>query len=272
VSFKKVTESESLYHQLEKKSVHELLQLMNEEDQKVPIAVRACTHQIEAFIQYLIPQMKLGGRLFFIGAGTSGRLGVIDASECPPTFGIPDDWIIGIIAGGDGAIRKAVEFAEDHINQAWIDLTEYQIESLDTVVGIAASGTTPYVIHGLKKCQENKITTACITCNPNSPITEFSDFKIECEVGPEFVTGSTRLKSGTAQKLILNMITTCTMIGLGRVVDNKMVDMQLTNDKLIDRGVKMILKHRNMDYEAAKHLLLQSGSVRKAIHALHEIE
>ena len=210
--------------------------------------------------------MQDGGRLFYIGAGTSGRLGVVDASECPPTFGVTDDWVIGLIAGGDSAIRKAVEFAEDDVDLAWKDLQAYHINAKDTVVGIAASGTTPYVVRGLAACQKQGITTGCITCNPNSPMAANSDFPIEVIVGPEFVTGSTRMKSGTAQKLVLNMISTSVMIQLGRVVDNRMVDMQLSNNKLVDRGTKMVMNSLpDLDYAEAKALLLEYGSVRKAV-------
>jgi N-acetylmuramic acid 6-phosphate etherase len=266
--FKRTTESESGHHDLENKTVSELLIGMNEEDQTVPNHVAKCIPQIEALIHELVPRMKEGGRLFYIGAGTSGRLGIVDASECPPTFGIPHGWVIGIIAGGDGAIRKAVEFAEDSETQGWNDLQEYGIDSLDVVVGIAASGTTPYVLHALKKCREKNILTACITCNPGAPIIQFADLPVVCEVGPEFLTGSTRLKSGTAQKLILNMISTATMIRLGRVKGNKMVDMQLTNNKLIDRGVRMIVELKSISESEARKILLETGSVREALSKL----
>lgn len=266
--FKRTTESESGHHDLENKTVSELLRGMNEEDQTVPNQVAQCIPQIESLIHELVPRMKEGGRLFYIGAGTSGRLGIVDASECPPTFGIPHGWVIGIIAGGDGAIRKAVEFAEDSETQGWDDLQSYGIDSLDTVIGIAASGTTPYVIHALKKCQERNILTACITCNPGAPIIHFADFPVVCEVGPEFLTGSTRLKSGTSQKLILNMISTATMIRLGRVKGNKMVDMQLTNNKLIDRGVRMIVELKSIPESEARKILLETGSVREALSKL----
>lgn len=261
----KKTEETSLYRHLESKPVLELLQLMNYEDHKVADAVQLCLPAIAGLVEMAIVKLKQGGRLFYIGAGTSGRLGILDASECPPTFGVPDDLVIGIIAGGDQAIRKAVEFAEDSREQAWIDLKNQFIDTSDFVIGIAASGTTPYVVHGLKACKANEITTACITSNPGSPVTEYADYNISVDVGPEFITGSTRLKSGTAQKMILNMISTTVMIGLGRVVDNKMVDMQLTNEKLIQRGIKMIMSQTDLDEARAKELLLSCGSVRQAI-------
>lgn len=261
----KKTEETSLYRHLEAKPTLELLQLMNHEDHKVADAVQLCLPAIAELVEMAILKLKQGGRLFYIGAGTSGRLGILDASECPPTFGVPDDLVIGIIAGGDQAIRKAVEFAEDSREQAWIDLKNQYIDTSDFVIGIAASGTTPYVVHGLKACKANEISTACITSNPGSPVTEYADYNISVDVGPEFVTGSTRLKSGTAQKMILNMISTTIMIGLGRVVDNKMVDMQLTNEKLIQRGIKMIMSQTDLDEAGAKELLLSCGSVRKAI-------
>ena len=262
----RITESPSNHRHLEKMSVTELLTNINKEDKTVAFAVEKAIPQIEVLIKSIVPKMQNGGRLFYIGAGTSGRLGVVDASECPPTFGVTDDWVIGIIAGGDSAIRKAVEFAEDDVDLAWKDLQEYQLTTQDTVVGIAASGTTPYVVRGLAACQKSGITTGCITCNPGSPMAANSDFPIEVIVGPEFVTGSTRMKSGTAQKLVLNMISTSVMIQLGRVVDNRMVDMQLSNNKLVDRGTKMVMNNlTNLDYETAKALLLEHGSVRKAV-------
>jgi N-acetylmuramic acid 6-phosphate etherase len=212
--------------------------------------------------------MLQGGRLFYIGAGTSGRLGIVDASECPPTYGVPYGLVIGIIAGGSHAITNAVENAEDDPNQGWLDLQAHNVSDKDVVIGLAASGTTPYVISALEKCNENGITTASISCNPGAPLSAAANFPIEVVVGPEFVTGSTRMKSGTAQKLVLNMISTAIMIGLGRVEDNKMVNMQLTNDKLVDRGVHMLMKQINTsDYEVAKALLLQHGSVKKATDA-----
>ncbi len=264
----RITESPSKYRHLDQMAVSEILQHINNEDKTVPYAVERAMPQIEALAKVVVEKMREGGRLFYIGAGTSGRLGILDASECPPTFGVPHDWVVGLIAGGDSAIRKAVEFAEDSTTQAWEDLKAYQIDSQDVVVGIAASGTTPYVIYGLKTCQENGIVTGCIVCNSGSPVAQVSDFPIEVVVGPEFVTGSTRMKSGTAQKLVLNMISTTVMIHLGRVVDNKMVDMQLSNVKLVDRGVKMLMDATGLSYEAAEVALLKHGSVRKAIENL----
>lgn len=263
----KITEAPSPYRHLEKKSVGELLRIINEEDKKVPLAVERAIPQIEPLVACIIEQMEAGGRLFYIGAGTSGRLGILDASECPPTYGVPHDWVIGLIAGGDQAIRRAVEHAEDSTTQAWADLRAWGINELDVVVGIAASGTTPYVVHGLKDCQAHGITTGCITCNPGAPITRYADYPIVVVVGPEVVTGSTRMKSGTAQKLVLNMISTTTMIGLGRVKDNKMVDMQLSNDKLKDRGTRIVMHALKIPYEEARQLLLRHGSVRQAIEA-----
>lgn len=263
------TEADSLYPDLSNLSVSGILKAINEEDRKVAIAVNNALPQIEKFINALVPKMQDGGRLFYIGAGTSGRLGIVDASECPPTFGVPQGMVIGIIAGGDGAIRKAVEFAEDNTQQAFIDLTEYKINPKDVVVGLSASGKAPYVLGGLKDCRKNGILTACICCNTGSAMSEHSDFPIEVIVGPEIVTGSTRLKAGTAQKLVLNMITTTTMIKLGHVVGSKMVDMQLSNDKLIDRGTRMVMEKTNLDYESANKLLLKSGNVRKALEAFN---
>ncbi|HRI59342.1 MAG TPA: N-acetylmuramic acid 6-phosphate etherase [Saprospiraceae bacterium] len=264
----KVTESPSKYRHLEQMSVRELLVNINAEDQTVPLAVAEAIPQIEALVETIVPKMSEGGRLFYIGAGTSGRLGVVDASEIPPTFGAPPEWVVGLIAGGDQAIRRAVEGAEDSEIQAWMDLKVWQIDELDTVIGIAASGSTPYVIHGLRTCREHGITTGCITCNPGAPVLAEADFPILAVVGPEFVTGSTRMKAGTAQKLILNMISTSVMIRLGRVQDNKMVDMQLSNNKLVDRGTKMIIQATGLEYEAAQKLLLRFGSVREALRAL----
>lgn len=261
----RITESDSLYRHLEKKSTLEILTDINNEDKKVALAVENCISQIERLVDHVIPKMKSGGRLFYIGAGTSGRLGILDASECPPTFGVPHDWVVGLIAGGDQAIRKAVEYAEDSTTQAWKDLQNYSISSLDTVVGIAASGTTPYVLNGLIACKNNDIATGSITCNPSSPISIIADFPIEIIVGPEYVTGSTRMKSGTAQKLVLNMISTTIMIRLGRVLDNKMVDMQLSNDKLVDRGVNQIIAKTKLSYSEASKLLESEGSVRNAL-------
>lgn len=268
MSNNKWTEEESLHRNLEEKSMGELLRAMNGEDLKVAQAVTKVLPVVENFLNVLRPKVKEGGRLFYIGAGTSGRLGIVDASECPPTFGVSDGVVIGIIAGGDKAIRKSVEFAEDNTQQAWIDLCEHGIDSLDSVVGIASSGTTPYVVHGLKSCRERGITTASISSNPGSPLSHFSDFPIELELGPEFISGSTRLKSGTGQKMILNMISTCLMIGLGRIRDNKMIDMQLSNDKLIERGIHILQKSHAISYENAKTLLLELGSVRNALEKL----
>ena len=265
MTFTKTTEQSSKYEHLEKMSVQELLTNINNEDQTVPLAVAKALPQIENLIQQIVTKMKLGGRLFYIGAGTSGRLGIVDASECPPTFGVPFDLVVGIIAGGDKAIRKAVENAEDNPTQAWEDLKAFDINENDVVVGIAASGTTPYVIGGLQTCKENNITTGSISCNADSPLSQTSKFPIDVVVGPEFVTGSSRMKAGTAQKLVLNMITTATMIQLGKVKGNKMVDMQLSNNKLVDRGVKMIMGEIPVSYEIASELLAKHGSVRKAI-------
>ena len=261
----RITEQPSPYRHLEKMEVEDLLKNINKEDKTVPFAVEKAIPQIVPLVQNIIAKMKEGGRLFYIGAGTSGRLGILDASECPPTYGVPDDWVIGIIAGGDGAIRKAVEFAEDSHTLAWQDLRKYFVNPQDVVIGVAASGTTPYVVHGLKTCQQNGITTGCITCNPNAPVVKYADFPVEVIVGPEFVTGSTRMKAGTAQKLVLNMISTSVMIGMGRVLDNKMVDMQLSNNKLVDRGTKILKNAFDIPYDEAKKMLLQYGSVRKAM-------
>lgn len=265
----KVTETSSLYDNLEHMSIEELLQNINREDHKVPEATKLVIPMISNFVEKLVPRMKEGGRLFYIGAGTSGRLGILDASECPPTYGVPDDWVIGLIAGGDAAIRKAVENAEDDPDQAWNDIQEYGFNDLDTVIGIAASGTTPYVIGGVRKAKENGLLTACITCNPDSPLSREVDHPIEVVVGPEFVTGSTRMKAGTAQKLVLNMISTTTMIKLGRVKGNKMVDMQLSNAKLVERGTRMIIEATGLSAPEAKDLLLKEGSVRKATQAFY---
>jgi N-acetylmuramic acid 6-phosphate etherase len=264
--FTKITEQSSKYRHLEKMSIGEILLNINQEDKTVPFAVEKAIPQIKRLVGAVTDKMLAGGRLFYIGAGTSGRLAVVDASECPPTYGVPYGLVVAIIAGGDEAITRAVENAEDQPGQGWQDLAVHQINKKDVVVGIAASGTTPYVIGALAECQRRGITTACITNNPGSPLTDVSDFPIEVDVGPEFVTGSTRMKSGTSQKLILNMISTTVMIQLGRVEDNKMVNMQLTNEKLIDRGTKMIMDKLGLkDYEMAKELLLQYGSVKKAV-------
>ena len=265
MTFKKTTEESSKYEHLEKMSVQELLSNINQEDKTVPLALEKALPQIESLVTEIVAKMKLGGRLFYIGAGTSGRLGILDASECPPTFGVPFDLVVGIIAGGDAAIRKAVENAEDNAIQAWIDLKTFDVNKKDVVVGIAASGTTPYVIGGLQACNENNITTGSISCNAGSPLSQTAKYPIEVVVGPEFVTGSSRMKAGTAQKLVLNMISTATMIQLGKVKGNKMVDMQLSNSKLVDRGVKMIMGEIPVTYQQATELLIKYGSVRKAV-------
>ena len=261
----KVTESDSHYDSLDRMSVIELLEGINHEDSTVPLAVNKVIPAIAALADAVLEKMKAGGRLFYIGAGTSGRLGIVDASECPPTYGIEQGRVVGIIAGGDSAIRKAVEFAEDDPEGAWKDLQAYQVNENDIVIGIAASGSTPYVVGGLKQCRAGKITTGAITCNPGAPVSREADFPVEVVVGPEFVTGSTRMKAGTAQKLVLNMITTTVMIRLGKVKGNKMVDMQLTNNKLIDRGTRMIMNALGVDAGTAKTLLEKHGSVRNAI-------
>lgn len=262
----KITEEESYYHHLEKMSVTELLSNINKEDKTVPAAIEKILPQIELLVKKIVEKMKNGGRLFYIGAGTSGRLGILDASECPPTFGVAPGLITGIIAGGLKAITAAVEFAEDDTEQGFKDLESHNVCSKDVVIGIAASGTTPYVIAALQKCKDNGITTGSISCNSNAPIIEVATYPLEVIVGPEFITGSTRMKSGTAQKLILNMISTSVMIQLGRIENNRMVNMQLANEKLIDRGVKMVMDKLNLsDYEEAKQLLLQSGSVKKSL-------
>lgn len=261
----RVTETESNYQGLDKMSVGELLINMNREDKTVPDAVEKAIPQLEALVNVTVEKMKNGGRLFYIGAGTSGRLGILDASECPPTFGVPFDWVIGLIAGGDSAIRKAVEFAEDDEEQAWKDLEEFGINANDVVVGIAASGSTPYVVGGLARANAEGLATGCVVCNDSSPIAEVAQYPVEVVVGPEFVTGSTRMKSGTAQKLVLNMLSTSVMIKLGRVKGNKMVDMQLSNVKLVARGVRMVMDETGVDEETASALLEQFGNVRKAI-------
>lgn len=261
------TEKDSNYQDLDKMSVLELLTNINAEDKTVPLAVEKAIPNIEALVNVAVDRMNQGGRLFYIGAGTSGRLGILDASECPPTYGVPFDWVIGLIAGGDVAIRKAVEFAEDDIEQAWKDLQDYDINDKDVVIGLAASGTTPYVIGGLNKANEMGVATGCIVCNGGSPIAAIAQFPIEVIVGPEFVTGSTRMKSGTAQKLVLNMISTSVMVRLGRVKGNRMVDMQLSNHKLVDRGVRMVMAETGANEEEASQLLEKLGNVRQAIEA-----
>lgn len=265
MTFQKITEQESHYHDLEKMSTRALLTSINKEDQTVALAVEKVIPNIEALVGVIVKKMSSGGRLFYIGAGTSGRLGIVDASECPPTFGVSDDTIIGLIAGGDLAIRKAVEHAEDDAQQAFKDLRNFNVNPNDVVVGIAASGTTPYVIGGLEQCNSQGITTACITCNAGSPLDQVASFPIAVSVGPEFITGSSRMKAGTAQKMILNMISTSVLIQLGHVKGNKMVDMQLSNDKLVDRGTRMIMEEIGVTYEMARQLLLDHGSVRNAI-------
>lgn len=269
MDFRKVTEQESYYRDLDKLSVHELLTDINREDQKVALAVQEVIPQIERLVIGIVGRMEQGGRLFYIGAGTSGRLGVLDASEIPPTFGISSQRVIGLIAGGDRALRNPVESAEDDESAGWKELMDYQIDTKDVVVGIAASGTTPYVIGALKNARKAGILTGTITCNPGSPMAEVADIAIEPLVGAEFVTGSTRMKSGTAQKMVLNMISTAVMIRLGRVKGNRMVNMQLTNRKLVDRGTRMIMEELDLDYETACRLLRLHGSVREAVDSYH---
>jgi N-acetylmuramic acid 6-phosphate etherase len=265
VSFTKTTEQDSHYDDLENMSVSALLSNINTEDKTVPLAVEKVLPQIEALIHQVVARLKNGGRLFYLGAGTSGRLGVVDASECPPTFGVSHDLVIGLIAGGDPAIRNAVEFAEDSKEQGWKDLITFDITENDFVIGIAASGTTPYVIGALEMCNSKNIGTGCITCNKDSPLSQTATYPIEVIVGPEFVTGSSRMKAGTAQKLVLNMISTATMIKLGKVKGNKMVDMQLSNHKLVARGTQMIMNALHIEENKANELLLKYGSVRNAI-------
>lgn len=267
MAFIKISEQPSLYNDLEKKSVLEILKDINTEDQKVALAVKKAIPQIEKLVSHIVPRMKKGGRVFYMGAGTSGRLGVLDASEIPPTFGVPPTVIIGLIAGGDVALRTAVENAEDDTEQGWKDLQEFSVNRNDTVIGIAASGTTPYVIGALKEARKNGLLTGCISSNPDSPMAAEAEYPIEMLVGPEYVTGSSRMKSGTGQKMILNMITTTLMIQLGRVKGNKMVNMQLNNQKLVDRGTRMIVEELAIPYDQAHLLLLQYGSVKKAIDA-----
>jgi N-acetylmuramic acid 6-phosphate etherase len=264
------TEKDSNYTGLENMSALELLQKINNEDKTVPLAVEKAIPQIEKLVTIVADCMRKGGRLFYMGAGTSGRLGVVDASECPPTFGVPFDWVVGIIAGGDTAIRKAVEFAEDNTTQAWKDLQNFDINAQDVVVGIAASGTTPYVIGGLQMANEHGISTGCIVCNGGSPVAAVAKYPVEVVTGPEFVTGSTRMKAGTAQKLVLNMLSTSVMIQLGRVKGNKMVDMQLSNNKLINRGTRMVMIETRLPEAEAAELLIKHGSVRKAVDAYNK--
>lgn len=266
----KSTEQTSNYDNLHEMSVEALLININKEDQTVALAVQKIIPSIEALVKSIIPKMLKGGRLFYLGAGTSGRLGVVDASECPPTFGVDHNKVVGLIAGGDTAIRKAVEFAEDSVTLGWEDLLAHNINEKDTVIGIAASGTTPYVISALEKCNQHNITTGCITCNKGSKLAQVAKYPIEAVVGPEFITGSTRMKAGTAQKLILNMISTTVMIQLGHVKGNKMIDMQLSNEKLVDRGTKMVVEATGLSYEEAHKLLIKEGSVRKATESYYK--
>jgi N-acetylmuramic acid 6-phosphate etherase len=261
----RTTERDSYYSDLEQMPVSEILKNINKEDHTVPVAVERAIPQIEKLVTVVAEKMKAGGRLFYIGAGTSGRLGIVDASECPPTFGVDFDRVVGIIAGGDGAIRKAVEFAEDDTEQAWKDLSKYHINDKDALVGIAASGTTPYVIGGLQTANQNNVVTGCIVCNTGSPVAAEARYPVEVVTGPEFVTGSTRMKAGTAQKLVLNMLSTSVMIQLGKVKGNKMVDMQLSNHKLVDRGTHMVMNYTGLSEQVAAELLLKHGSVRKAV-------
>ena len=264
-AMEKITEQPGRYRDLEKQDTQTLLTNINREDQTVAVAVAACIPELTKLVEAIVPRMERGGRIFYTGAGTSGRLGVLDASECPPTFGVPPGWVVGLIAGGDHALRHPVESAEDAEGQGWRDLEEHGINDDDTLIGIAASGTTPYVVGALREARNRGILTACVTCNPGAPVTEHADHALVAVVGPEFVTGSTRMKSGTAQKLILNMITTTVMIRLGRVKDNRMVDMQLSNAKLVDRGSKMIVEALGLDYDEARKRLLAAGNVRAVI-------
>ena len=265
----RLTEKESPYNDLEKKSVSEILHDINREDHKVAAILKAAIPDIEPLVESITLKIKAGGRLFYIGAGTSGRLGVLDASECPPTFGVDQGVVIGLIAGGDGALRKAVEFAEDDIHLAWKELINFSISKADIVIGIAASGSTPYVVHGLKDCQSHGVLTACITCSPLAPVMEYADHPVLLAVGPEYITGSTRMKAGTAQKLCLNMISTSVMIRLGRVKGNRMVDMQLANNKLVDRGIRMIMEESDLNAQEAKKMLAELGSVRLVLTNLN---
>lgn len=267
MAFVKITEQSSLYDNLEQKSVHELLTDINTEDQKVSLAVKEAIPQIEKLVSQIVPRIEQGGRIFYMGAGTSGRLGVLDASEIPPTFGMPPTLVVGLIAGGDTALRNPVEKAEDNMENGWKELQAHSITDKDVVIGIAASGTTPYVVGALREARKHGILTASISSNPDSPIAQEAEIAIEMIVGPEYVTGSSRMKSGTGQKMILNMITTATMIKLGRVKGNRMVNMQLSNLKLVDRGTRMVIEELGLDYEQAKRLLLLHGSVKKAVDA-----
>ena len=268
----KTTEQASLYDNLEQMSTAELLQNMNQEDQKVAAIIAGIIPQIEAAVESIYKQMSLGGRLFYLGSGTSGRLGIVDASECPPTYGVPHNLVIGLIAGGKGAIHQAIEFAEDSLTQGWEDLKNHEVSDKDFVVGITASGYTPYVLGALESCKNHNIPTGGITCNENTPLERIADYPMVAVVGPEFVTGSTRMKAGTAQKLMLNMISTSVMIKLGHVRGNKMVDMQLSNNKLLDRGSRMIIEQTGLAYSDARTYLLEYGSVRKAIEAVNKVK
>ena len=270
MAFVKISEQSSLYNDLEKKSVGEILHDINTEDKKVALAVEKALPQVEKLVTEIVKRMRKGGRIFYMGAGTSGRLGVLDASEIPPTFGMDPSWVIGLIAGGDVALRNPVENADDDTKQGWEDLKQFDINDKDTVIGIAASGTTPYVIGALEECRKHGILTAAITSNPDAPISHAADIAIEMVVGPEYVTGSSRMKSGTGQKMICNMITTATMIQMGRVKGNKMVNMQLSNAKLVDRGTRMVVEELGLPYEEAKRLLLLHGSVKNAVDAYRQ--
>lgn len=268
MAFEKVTETQSYYDNLQDMSETELLVGINNEDKKVAYAVEKAIPQIACLVEHIVPNMKRGGRIFYLGAGTSGRLGVLDASEIPPTYGMPATSVVGLIAGGDEALRRSLEGAEDDTEKGWEELQRYRVSPRDTVVGVAASGTTPYVAGALEKCRANGIFTASISCNPDSPVAAVSDIAIEAVTGPEFVTGSTRMKAGTAQKMILNMITTAVMIKIGRVKGNRMINMQLTSEKLIERGTRMIIDETGMEYDAARRLLLTYGSVGAALDSL----
>ncbi len=270
MDFNSFTEQPSAYQHLEHQSVADLAHIFNKEDQTVAASLTSVLPQIISLVEKIVSQLKNGGRLFYIGAGTSGRLGVLDASECPPTFGVSPDLVIGLIAGGDQALRKSIERAEDDLFQGWKDLEQYSITKKDIVIGIAASGTTPYVVHALKACKDAQIPTGCITCNPKSPLAITAEFPIEVVVGPEIVSGSSRLKAGTAQKMILNMLSTITMIQMGRIKGNRMVDMQLNNDKLHHRAIKIIQDEVMITKEKAEKLLIRFGSVRKVLNALKD--
>lgn len=265
MAFRKVTEETSHYRHLEKMTIKEIVTGINKEDQVVAGAVFEVLDDIERLIEAVSEKMLEGGRLFYIGAGTSGRLGILDASECPPTYGVPVGLVVGVIAGGEKAMVNAIEKAEDDDEQGWLDLEAHEINSGDFVVGIATSGTTPYVIGALKRCREKGIATGSISCNPGSPVSAVADFPVEVIVGPEFITGSTRMKSGTATKMVLNMISTASMIRLGRVEDNKMVNMQLTNEKIIERGTRILMEKSSLAYDDARDMLLKYKSVKKAL-------